>query len=81
MKVVYKKSMVEKLTAAVEEAKVLNRNIDHIVMSTDEWSGLVGELSGSIGFCVALAGQGDELVSRKFAGVKIVVEGDGEERT
>ena len=44
MKVIYKKSMVDQLLDAKAEAMLAGKEIDHIVLTEDEWKKLCNEL-------------------------------------
>lgn len=73
MKVVYKKSIVEKFEDAIIEAKKLNKEIDHIVLTTSEYMQLqhyvhtMSSLYFDDGFKM-------EVISYSFMGVKFLVE-------
>lgn len=73
MKVVYKKSIVEKFEDAIIEAKKLNKEIDYIVLTTSEYMQLqhyVHTMS-SLYFDDGLK---MEVISYSFMGVKFLVE-------
>ena len=44
MKVIYKVSMVDKINEKIYGAKVLNKEIDRIILTPDEWLSLKKEL-------------------------------------
>lgn len=44
MKVIYKKSMVDKINEKIYEAKMLNKEIDKIILTPEEWEDLRKEL-------------------------------------
>lgn len=44
MKVIYKTSMVDRINEKIYEAKILNKEIDKIILTPDEWLSLKKEL-------------------------------------
>ena len=45
MKVIYKTSMVDRLIAEIYEAKSINKEVDKIILTPDEWLDLKKELT------------------------------------
>lgn len=43
MEVIYKKQITEKIQSAIHEGKNLNKEIDHIILTDEEWEKLLME--------------------------------------
>lgn len=73
MQIIYKKTILDKIQEATHEAKLLNKTIDKIVVSQEEWDEIV-EWGRTIGCTHAEASERMEQDSVNFCGVKVEKE-------
>lgn len=71
MKVVYKKTILEKIDEEIFESYKLNKEIEKIVMSQEEWEEMYNEIKQTYIYPVIVLDFGDET---KYRGIPIYVE-------
>lgn len=74
MKVIYKTSMIDKIEAKIYEAKLLNKEIDKIVVTQDEWEILYKELLPLCTYTNPIFPYGQGKYVAKFKGIPIFAE-------